>query len=155
MITSVILAMIGASLTTLILYTLKDWQKGCAINDASADSNVIFQKLNVDIREASSAVGAENELRLNIPPIMADVNGEKYRNLSATPTVYRYYLENGKIYQQIDTGQPRAFSSYSTETGITFSVSGRTVTVSTHKKDNPEQIIDKFKVVMRNYQGQE
>ncbi|MEN6519899.1 MAG: prepilin-type N-terminal cleavage/methylation domain-containing protein [Armatimonadota bacterium] len=153
-ITFTILMMISVGLVSMILHSEKAWCFGCKKYDAAASVDVLFQKLNVDIREASNAASTGNELSLDIPPVTTDEFGEKYCDLSAAPVVYRYYLQDGKIYQQIGADRPRSFASYSTENEITFSVTGNLVTVTTHKKDNPEAVIDEFKVVMRNYQGQ-
>ncbi|MEN6372807.1 MAG: prepilin-type N-terminal cleavage/methylation domain-containing protein [Armatimonadota bacterium] len=155
MVTMLILAMVGFSLTSLILHTLGAWSSGYDRNDTVTDADVLFQKLQLDVREASAATVAENELRLSIPPLITDSNGEKYYDLTATPTTYRYYLQNGKIYQQIGTSPARSFASCASDRGITFSVTGNTVTVNVHKSDNPEETIDSYQIVMRNFQGQE
>lgn len=155
MVTIAILAMVGCTLILLIIHSLKSWSDGYNKNDATANSAVLFHKLYIDVREGSGAIGAKNELRLSMPPIITDTYGEDYYDLAATPTVYRYYLENGKVYQKIGSDPARSFAAYDSENEITFSVTGSIVTVNIHKKDHPEEIIDTYQILMRNFQGQD
>jgi len=155
-ITVTILGMIGVSLTSLISHTLRGWSSGSSMNNADNAVDTLLHKLYIDIRVGSNATVVDGELQLSVPPVITDEYGEKYCDPSATPTIYRYYLSNGKIYRKIGIDAAQVFAR--DISSITFSVTGNVVriTVTGRNKVGMYQAERQgtANIVMRNFQKQ-
>lgn len=156
MITIVILGMIGITLTSLISHTLKGWSSGSSRNNADNAVDVLLHKFYVDIRTGSSATIVNGELQLSVPPVITDAYGEKYCEPSATPTVYKYKLENGLVYRKIGSDESKVFAR--DISSITFSVTGDVVRITVTGRNKVGMYQSErqgtAKVAMRNYQKQ-
>lgn len=123
-----VLTMLGGAFVAIIIHTIQGWSSGTSRAIADSAAFVAVAKLSADVRVGTAASVVSGELRVTVPPLVTDANGEKYYDPSSTCTTYRYYLSGGSIYRQIGSATATVFAR--DVSAVTFSVAGDLVSVA-------------------------
>lgn len=148
-----LITMIGGTVGALMVHSIKGWSKGVSKSGADNSAAVALHKMMIDISTGSSASIVSGELRVNVPPLVTDANGETYYDSNGATTTYRYYISNNNMYRQIGTANPTLFVRGISAANYYISGSLVTIVATGNNREGSQTSQQQIKdsIVLRNY----